>query len=127
MLLSLVIGLVVGVLLMVLAVPALKYEVVEHANLLTRVLGYGFLLIPIAVVTVLRSPMPVTHTTGIVAGATAVLAMTAGEYTGTPMPYIWLAATTLFGCAAARIIRNERVARPSPAQRSLAYQTAASR
>lgn len=108
MLLSLVVGLVVGVLLMLLAVPALKYEVIEHANLLTRVLGYGFLLIPIAVVTVLFSPYPVTHTSGLVVGATAVLALTASEYTGTPMPYVWLAATTLFGCAAARIIRNER-------------------
>ena len=31
-------------------------------------------------------------------------------YTGTPMPYVWLAAATLFGCAAARIRQNERAA-----------------
>jgi membrane protein CcdC involved in cytochrome C biogenesis len=111
-LLSLMIGLAIGVLLTVLAVPALKYEVVDHANLLTRVLAYGFLLVPIAVITVLKSPFPVTHTTGLVAGATVVLATTAQTYTGTPMPYIWLAAATLFGCAAARIMKNERAATP---------------
>jgi hypothetical protein len=94
----------------VLAVPALKYEVVEHANLFTRVLAYGFLLVPIAVITVLKSSYPVTHTTGLVVGATVVLASTAESYTGTPMPYVWLAAATLFGCAAARIMKNERYA-----------------
>lgn len=109
MLLSLAIGLATGVLLTLLAVPALKYEVAEHANLLTRVLAYGFLLVPIAVFTVLRSPFPITHTTGLVVGATVVLATTAESYTGTPMPYVWLAAATLFGCAAARIMKNERV------------------
>ncbi|NKE55598.1 hypothetical protein FXN61_01650 [Lentzea sp. PSKA42] len=120
-LLSLVIGLALGLLLTLLAVPALKYEVVEHANLLTRVLAYGFLLVPIAVITVLKSPYPVTHTTGLVAGATAVLATAAQTYTGTPMPYIWLAAATLFGCAAARIMKNERATpspSPAPAHRS---------
>ncbi|MEU0877618.1 hypothetical protein ABZ345_03380 [Lentzea sp. NPDC005914] len=106
--LSIAIGLALGVLLTVLAVPALKYEVTEHANLLTRVLAYGFLLVPVAVVTVLKSPFPITHTTGLVAGATVVLATTAQTYTGTPMPYVWLAAATLFGCAAARIMKNER-------------------
>ena len=108
-LLSLVVGLATGVLLTLLAVPALKYEVAEHANLLTRVLAYGFLLVPIAVFTVLKSSFPVTHTTGLVAGATVVLALSAKTYTGTPMPYVWLAAATLFGCAAARIMKNERV------------------
>jgi hypothetical protein len=107
-LLSLVMGLAIGLVLTLLAVPALKYEVVEHANLLTRILAYGFLLVPIAVITVLKSRYPVTHTTGLVAGATAVLATTATTYTGTPMPYIWLAAATLFGCAAARIRQKER-------------------
>ena len=107
-LLGLAIGLATGVLLAMLAVPALKYEVTDHANLITRILAYGFLLVPIAVVTVLKSPFPVTHTTGLVAGATTVLALGATTYTGTPMPYIWLAATTLFGCAAARIMKNER-------------------
>jgi hypothetical protein len=107
-LLGLAVGLATGVLLTLLAVPALKYEIVEHATLLTRVLAYGFLLVPIAVVTVLKSRYPVTHTTGLVAGATAVLALTATTYTGTPMPYVWLAAATLFGCAAARIMKNER-------------------
>ncbi|MFD5831637.1 hypothetical protein, partial [Lentzea sp. NPDC060358] len=77
--------------------PALRYEVTDSANLLTRVLAYGFLLVPVAVVTVLRSSMPVTHTTGLVAGATVVLATAAQSYTGTPMPYVWLAAATLFG------------------------------
>ncbi|MFI6098500.1 hypothetical protein ACIA8G_23340 [Lentzea sp. NPDC051213] len=125
-LLSLATGLGVGLLLTQLALLALEYEASDHANLLTRVLGYGFLLVPIAVVTVLRSRYPVTHTCGLVAGATAVLAVFAQNYTGTPMPYVWLAATTLFGCAAARIIKNERPARPSPAPRSLAYQTSAS-
>ena len=105
---SLAIGLATGVLLTLLAVPALQYEIADHANLLTRVLAYGFLLVPIAVFTVLKSPFPVTHTTGLVAGATAVLALTATTYTGTPMPYVWLAAATLFGCAAARIMKNER-------------------
>jgi membrane protein CcdC involved in cytochrome C biogenesis len=114
-LLSLSIGLAIGLVLALLAVPALKYEIVEHANLLTRVLAYGFLLVPIAVVTVLKSPYPVTHTTGLVAGATTVLALSTITYTGTPMPYLWLAAATLFGCAAARIMKNERVATPSPA------------
>ncbi|SEP74317.1 hypothetical protein SAMN05216188_101350 [Lentzea xinjiangensis] len=112
MLLSLAVGLVVGVLLMWLAVPALKYEVVEQANLLTRVLGYGFLLVPVALATVLTSPMPVLHTVSVVVGATTVLTLTAGEHLGTPMPYVWLAAATLFGCAAARIIRNERAVTP---------------
>jgi hypothetical protein len=107
-LLSLVVGLATGVLLAVLAVPALKYEIADHANLATRILAYGFLLVPIAVFTVLKSPFPVTHTTGLVAGATAVLATTAQTYTGTPLPYMWLAAATLFGCAAARIMKNER-------------------
>jgi len=106
--LSIAIGLALGVLLTVLAVPALKYEVTEHATLLTRVLAYGFLLVPVAVVTVLKSPFPITHTTGLVAGATVVLATTAQTYTGTPMPYVWPAAATLFGCAAARIMKNER-------------------
>ncbi|HEX8868384.1 MAG TPA: hypothetical protein VF821_22180 [Lentzea sp.] len=105
---SLAAGLGTGVLLTLLAVPALQYEVADHANLLTRVLAYGFLLVPVAVFTVLKSPFPVTHTSGLVAGATAVLATTAQTYTGTPMPYIWLAAATLFGCAAARIMKNER-------------------
>lgn len=59
-----------------------------------------------------KSQFPVTQTTGIVTGATVVLATSASTCTGTPMPYLWLAATTLFGCAAARIIRNERVATP---------------
>lgn len=108
-LLGLVVGLAIGVLLTVLAVPALKYEIADHANLASRILAYGFLLVPIAVFTVLKSPFPVTHTTGLVAGATAVLATTAQTYTGTPMPYMWLAAATLFGCAAARIMKNERV------------------
>jgi hypothetical protein len=54
--------------------------------------------------------MPVTHTTGLVAGATVVLATSAQSYTGTPMPYVWLAAATLFGCAAARIMQKERAA-----------------
>ncbi|MDT7785963.1 MAG: hypothetical protein QOF58_4382 [Pseudonocardiales bacterium] len=107
-LLSLVVGLATGVLLTVLAVPALKYEIADHANLATRILAYGFLLVPIAVFTVLKSPCPVTHTTGLVAGATAVLATAARTYTGTPVPYMWLAAATLFGCAAARIMKNER-------------------
>ncbi|USX50257.1 hypothetical protein [Lentzea sp. HUAS12] len=118
---SLVIGLAVGVVLTVLAMPALKYEVTDHANLLTRVLAYGFLLVPVAVVTVLKSEFPVTHTTGLVLGATVVLAGTATTYTGTPMPYVWLAAATLFGCAAARIMRNERLTpspSPGPARRS---------
>ncbi|MFD4641227.1 hypothetical protein ACFWN2_28220 [Lentzea sp. NPDC058436] len=110
---SLVIGLAVGVVLAVLALPALRYEISDHANLLTRVLAYGFLLVPVAVVTVLKSAFPVTHTTGLVAGATLALASTAQTYTGTPMPYVWLAAATLFGCAAARIMRNERLT-PSP-------------
>lgn len=108
-LLSLSIGLAIGLVLALLAVPALKYEIVEHANLLTRVLAYGFLLVPIAVFTVLKSSFPVTHTTGLVVGATVVLALSARTYTGTPMPYVWLAAATLFGCAAARIMKNERV------------------
>ncbi|MFS8104654.1 hypothetical protein LFM09_46885 [Lentzea alba] len=108
-LLSLAIGLLVGLVLTQLAVPAFKYEVAEHATLLTRVLAYGFLLVPLAVVTVLKSPYPVTHTCGLVVGASAVLALTTLTYTGTPMPYIWLAAATLFGCAAARIIQKERV------------------
>jgi hypothetical protein len=108
-LLSLVAGLATGVLLTLLAVPALQYEVAAHANLLTRVLAYGFLLVPIAVFTVLKSSFPVTHTTGLVVGATVVLALSAKTYTGTPMPYVWLAAATLFGCAAARIMKNERV------------------
>ncbi|HUQ57548.1 hypothetical protein [Lentzea sp.] len=113
MLLSLAIGLALGVFLTLLAVPALRYEIAESANLLTRVLAYGFLLVPVAVVTVLKSPMPVTHTTGLVAGATVVLATSAQSYTGTPMPYVWLAAATLFGCAAARIMQKERaVVRP---------------
>lgn len=118
---SLVIGLAVGVVLTVLAMPALKYEVTDHATLLTRVLAYGFLLVPVAVVTVLKSEFPVTHTTGLVLGATVVLAGTATTYTGTPMPYVWLAAATLFGCAAARIMRNERLTpspSPVPARRS---------
>ncbi|WP_439662283.1 hypothetical protein ACSHWB_12980 [Lentzea sp. HUAS TT2] len=110
-------GLVVGAVLTVLALPALRYEITDHANLITRVLAYGFLLVPIAVVTVLRSEQPVSQTTGLVAGATLVLATTAQTYTGTPMPYVWLAAATLFGCAAARIMRNERLTpSPSPAQ-----------
>jgi len=110
-------GLAVGVVLTVLALPALKYEITDHANLITRVFAYGFLLVPVAVVTVLRSEFPVTQTTGLVAGATVVLASTAQTYTGTPMPYVWLAATTLFGCAAARIMRNERLTpSPSPVQ-----------
>jgi uncharacterized membrane protein (UPF0136 family) len=109
---SLVAGLAVGVVLTTLALPALRYEITDHANLLTRVLAYGFLLVPVAVVTVLKSRYPVTHTTGLVAGATVVLASTAQTYTGTPMPYVWLAATTLFGCAAARIIRNEKLVTP---------------
>jgi hypothetical protein len=114
---SLGVGLVLGVVLTVLALPALQYEIAEHANLLTRVLAYGFLLVPVAVVTVLRSEYPVTQTTGLVAGATVVLASTAQTYTGTPMPYVWLAAATLFGCAAARIMKNERVTpSPSPVQ-----------
>lgn len=112
-LLSLVSGLALGVVLTLLAVPALRYEISEQANLLTRVLAYGFLLVPVAVLTVLKSPMPVTHTTGLVAGATVVLATAAQRYTGTPMPYVWIAAATLFGCAAARIMKNERVT-PSP-------------
>jgi hypothetical protein len=107
-LLSLTIGLATGVLLTLLAVPALKYEVVEHANLLTRVLAYGFLLVPIAVFTVLKSPFPVTHTTGLVVGATVVLATTAESYTGTPMPYIWLAGGAPVGGGPARIMKNER-------------------
>ena len=110
---SLAVGLALGVVLTVLALPALKYEITDHANLITRVFAYGFLLVPVAVVTVLRSQYPVTQTTGLVAGATVVLASTAQTYTGTPMPYVWLAATTLFGCAAARIMRNERLT-PSP-------------
>jgi hypothetical protein len=110
--LSLVVGIALGAVLTLLAVPALKYEVADHANLLTRVLAYGFLLVPVAVFTVLKSRFPVTHTTGLVAGATVVLAGTATTYTGTPMPYIWLAAATLFGCAAARILKNERAATP---------------
>src|SRR5689334_7940591 len=110
-------GLAVGVVLTVLALPALKYEITDHANLITRVFAYGFLLVPVAVVTVLRSQYPVTQTTGLVAGATVVLASTAQTYTGTPMPYVWLAAATLFGCAAARIMKNERVTpSPSPVQ-----------
>jgi hypothetical protein len=110
-------GLAVGVVLTVLALPALKYEITDHANLITRVFAYGFLLVPVAVVTVLRSQFPVTQTTGLVAGATVVLASTAQTYTGTPMPYVWLAAATLFGCAAARIMKNERVTpSPSPVQ-----------
>ena len=114
---SLVVGLALGVVLTVLALPALQYEIAEHANLLTRVLAYGFLLVPVAVVTVLKSQYPVTQTTGLVAGATVVLASTAQTYTGTPMPYVWLAAATLFGCAAARIMKNERVTpSPSPIQ-----------
>ncbi|GHH36093.1 hypothetical protein [Lentzea cavernae] len=118
---SLLIGLAVGVVLAVLALPALRYEIADHANLLTRVLAYGFLLVPVAVVTVLKSEFPVVHTTGLVAGATVVLAGTAQTYTGTPMPYVWLAAATLFGCAAARIMRNERLTpspSPVPARRS---------
>lgn len=118
---SLARGLALGVVLTVLALPALQYEITDHANLLTRVLAYGFLLVPVAVVTVLRSDFPVTHTTGLVAGATVVLASTAQTYTGTPMPYVWLAAATLFGCAAARIMRNERLTpspSPVPAHRS---------
>ena len=110
---SLAVGLALGVVLTVLALPALKYEITDHANLITRVFAYGFLLVPVAVVTVLRSEFPVTQTTGLVAGATVVLASTAQTYTGTPMPYVWLAAATLFGCAAARIMRNERLT-PSP-------------
>jgi hypothetical protein len=110
---SLAIGLGIGAVLTLLALPALKYEVADHANLATRILAYGFLLVPIAVVTVLKSSFPVTHTTGLVAGATTVLALSTMTYTGTPMPYVWLAAATLFGCAAARIMKNERVT-PSP-------------
>ncbi|GGN05941.1 hypothetical protein GCM10011609_51660 [Lentzea pudingi] len=118
---SLARGLALGVVLTALALPALRYEITDHANLVTRVLAYGFLLVPFAVVTVLRSDFPVTHTTGLVAGATVVLAGTAQTYTGTPMPYVWLAAATLFGCAAARIVRNERLTpspSPVPAHRS---------
>lgn len=118
---SLARGLALGVVLTALALPALRYEITDHANLVTRVLAYGFLLVPVAVVTVLRSDFPVTHTTGLVAGATVVLAGTAQTYTGTPMPYVWLAAATLFGCAAARIMRNERLTpspSPVPAHRS---------
>lgn len=107
---SLAFGLGIGAVLTLLALPALKYEAADHANLATRILAYGFLLVPIAVVTVLRSSFPVTHTTGLVAGATTVLALSTMTYTGTPMPYIWLAAATLFGCAAARIRQNERAA-----------------
>lgn len=107
---SLAIGLGIGAVLTLLALPALKYEAADHANLVTRILAYGFLLVPIAVVTVLKSSYPVTHTTGLVVGATTVLALSANNYTGTPMPYIWLAAATLFGCAAARIMKNERAA-----------------
>ena len=110
---SLAIGLGIGAVLTLLALPALKYEVADHANLMTRILAYGFLLVPIAVITVLKSSFPVTHTTGLVVGATTVLALSATNYTGTPMPYVWLAAATLFGCAAARIMKNERVT-PSP-------------
>ncbi|MFJ8960348.1 hypothetical protein ACIRG5_13270 [Lentzea sp. NPDC102401] len=110
---SLAVGLALGVVLTVLALPALQYEITDHANLITRVFAYGFLLVPVAVGTVLRSQYPVTQTTGLVAGATVVLASTAQTYTGTPMPYVWLAAATLFGCAAARIMRNERLT-PSP-------------
>ncbi|WP_086661377.1 hypothetical protein [Lentzea kentuckyensis] len=110
---SLAIGLGIGAVLTLLALPALKYEVADHANLMTRILAYGFLLVPIAVVTVLKSSFPVTHTTGLVVGATTVLALSVSNYTGTPMPYVWLAAATLFGCAAARIMKNERVT-PSP-------------
>jgi hypothetical protein len=111
-LLSVAIGLLVGLLLAVLAVLALKYEMLAHANLISRLLAGGFLLVPIAVVTVLKSPFPVTHTSGLVVGATAVLVVATGGYVTTPMPYVWVAATTLFGCAAARIIRNERLATP---------------
>jgi hypothetical protein len=114
---SLAIGLGIGAVLTLLALPALKYEVADHANLMTRILAYGFLLVPIAVVTVLKSSFPVTHTTGLVVGATTVLALSVSNYTGTPMPYVWLAAATLFGCAAARIMKNERVTpSPSPVQ-----------
>ncbi|MGW6935300.1 hypothetical protein ACWGE0_34930 [Lentzea sp. NPDC054927] len=104
------VGLAIGLVLTLLAVPALKYELADHANLITRILAYGFLLVPVAVVTVLKSSYPVTHTTGLVAGATAILATAGQTYTGTPMPYIWLAAATLFGCAAARIMQKERAA-----------------
>lgn len=118
---SLAIGLALGTVLTLLALPALRYEIADHANLLTRVLAYGFLLVPVAVITVLKSDSPITHTTGLVAGATAVLATTAQTYTGTPMPYVWLAATTLFGCAAARIIRNERYALTAATSGSSAF------
>lgn len=49
---------------------------------------------------------------GLVVGATTVLVLTTTEYVTSPMPYVWLAAATLFGCAAARIITNERLATP---------------
>ncbi|WP_285637036.1 hypothetical protein [Lentzea sp. NBRC 102530] len=114
-------GLALGVALTLLALPALQYEITDHANLLTRVFAYGFLLVPVAVWTVLRSEFPVSQTIGVVSGATVVLAAGAGTYTGTPMPYVWLAAATLFGCAAARIMRNERLTpspSPVPAHRS---------
>ena len=101
--LSLAVGVALGAVLTLMAVPALKYEFTEHANLFTRVLGYGFLLVPVAVAVVLKSHFPVTHTTGLVAGATVVLASTATTYTGTPMPYIWLAAAPQVGWAPPRV------------------------
>ncbi|MFD4671786.1 hypothetical protein ACFWNN_18780 [Lentzea sp. NPDC058450] len=118
---SLVTGLGVGLALTLLALPAINYESTDHPNLITRVFAYGFLLVPVAVWTVLRSEFPVSQTIGLVSGATVVLVAGAGTYTGTPMPYVWLAAATLFGCAAARIMRNERLTpspSPVPAHRS---------